>query len=206
VIDRRGPYRGDQRRTQLLDALDALLHEETLGSINVADIASRAGVTRSAFYFYFENKAAAVAALGAPLFEQVSFVAAETLAPGGNPRARFEAQTRGLIAAWQQHQNLYRAMLDARHTNPAVLEVWNRGREAFIGPLSELIDVEREAGNAPAGPHSRALATLLLELNDRSIEALAGNDSLELEDRIDALTTIWTRAIYGTEPETCSPN
>ena len=57
--------RGDQRRAALLESLDQLLQDEdsSLDSINIADISRRAGVTRSAFYFYFDNKAAAVAAL-----------------------------------------------------------------------------------------------------------------------------------------------
>ena len=55
--------RGDRRRTALLEALDHHLREGSLDSINIADISRRAGVTRSAFYFYFENKASAVAAL-----------------------------------------------------------------------------------------------------------------------------------------------
>jgi AcrR family transcriptional regulator len=203
LLDRRGPYRGDQRRSELLDALNDLLRDESLEDITVADIATRAGVTRSAFYFYFESKAAAVAALAAPLHDQVSFLAAETLKPGGNPRERFETQTRGLVQARQEHQHLYRAMLDARHANPAVKQAWDAGRESFIAPLAELIDTERATGNAPPGPDSRALATVLLELNDRALEPLAGTDTIALDDRIDALTTIWTRAIYGMEPTGC---
>src|SRR5690606_7999010 len=55
--------RADARRTALLHALDDLLREAVLDDIKIADISSRAGVTRSAFYFYFDSKAAAVAAL-----------------------------------------------------------------------------------------------------------------------------------------------
>ena len=57
---RRPPQKGDQRRSALLQSLDHHLQEGSLDSINIADISRRAGVTRSAFYFYFENKAAAV--------------------------------------------------------------------------------------------------------------------------------------------------
>ena len=61
--DRRPPQRSDHRREAILDALDGWLHESSLEAINIAEISKQAGVTRSAFYFYFENKGAAVAAL-----------------------------------------------------------------------------------------------------------------------------------------------
>ena len=61
--DRRPPQRSDYRREAILDALDTWLQESNLDAINIAEISKQAGVTRSAFYFYFENKGAAVAAL-----------------------------------------------------------------------------------------------------------------------------------------------
>ena len=50
-----GATKGDERRTALLEDLDAYLQTHTLDAINIADISRRAGVTRSAFYFFFEN-------------------------------------------------------------------------------------------------------------------------------------------------------
>ena len=61
--DRRQPQKSDLRRTAILESLDHHLRESGFDGLNIADVARRAGVTRSAFYIYFENKAAAVAAL-----------------------------------------------------------------------------------------------------------------------------------------------
>jgi AcrR family transcriptional regulator len=72
MVDRRSVNRGDQRRAALLRAFDELLREQSLDDVKVADISSRAGVTRSAFYFYFENKAVAVLALMADLYVDAS--------------------------------------------------------------------------------------------------------------------------------------
>ena len=66
-----GPKSGDERRTALLTALEDLLESRPLAQIGVADISRAAGVTRSAFYFYFPSKAAAVAALLADFHEQM---------------------------------------------------------------------------------------------------------------------------------------
>jgi hypothetical protein len=60
-----------------------------------------------------------------------------------------------------------------------------------------MITAEREAGRAPAGPDSTALATVLLELNDHALERIALGGELDLELRVDVLVTIWLRTIYG---------
>lgn len=199
LLDRRRPLRSDRIRAQLLESLETLLLDGTLEKITVADIAEQVGLTRSAFYFYFENKGAAVAALSERMYDEAAATATDLLAMTGPPRARFEKQIRGLVEVWEKNQALYGAMLDARQTNPAVRELFDEGRASFVEPLAAMIDAERAAGNAPDGPSSVALATLLLELNDHAVERLARGDSLPVADRIDGLITIWLRTIYGTE-------
>ena len=99
------PARGDRRRTALLEALDHHLREESLDSINIADISRRAGVTRSAFYFYFENKASAVAALMEEMYDESS-AAAEHLRGDGTPAENIEAMIRALFSTWDKHEHL----------------------------------------------------------------------------------------------------
>ena len=88
ATDRRQPQKSDLRRNAILESLDHHLREVGLDGINIADVTRRAGVTRSAFYFYFENKAAAVAALLEPMYDD-GFLASDILtATTRPPRAR----------------------------------------------------------------------------------------------------------------------
>jgi AcrR family transcriptional regulator len=194
--------RGDQRRAALLESLDQLLQDEdsSLESINIADISRRAGVTRSAFYFYFENKAAAVAALMEEMYDE-AFAATDVLVGSGDPRERVEATIRGLFAAWDRHQHLYRAMLEARATSPAVRDMWESDRQSFVPHVAAMIEAERAAGRAPAGPDATALATVLLELNDRALERLALGGPLGREEHVGAVVHIWLSTIYGALPQ-----
>jgi TetR/AcrR family transcriptional regulator, ethionamide resistance regulator len=200
-LDRRSVRQGDRRREALLRALDELLHETDLESITIADIAARAGVTRSAFYFYFENKAACMAALGAEVYV-AGIAAAGHLSDDSLPPARrIERMVDDLIATVRKHHYLYRAWLDARRHSSAIREMWDGYLESFVVPVARYIDAERAAGRAPAGPHSRTLATVLLELGDRILEGIGPQDTLGDRRRADALATIWLRSIYGTTEE-----
>ncbi|CAB4712199.1 MAG: TetR family transcriptional regulator [Actinobacteria bacterium] len=189
--------RGDHRRTALLESLDHLLLEGSLDSINIADISRRAGVTRSAFYFYFENKAAAVAALMEEMYDE-SFAAADLLGGEGPPGERVEAMVRGLFGAWDRHEHLYRAMYDARASSPAVREMWDADRESFVPVVAAMIEAERIAGRAPAGVEAATLASLLLELNDRMLERLAQGGALSRDQLVEGVVVIWLRTIYAT--------
>jgi AcrR family transcriptional regulator len=188
--------RGDRRRTALLESLDHHLREGSLDSINIADISRRAGVTRSAFYFYFENKASAVAALMEEMYDE-SFAAAEALRGDGTPAQNIATMVRALFSTWDKHQHLFRAALDARATSATVRELWDSDRESFVPVLADLIESERAAGAAPPGTDATALASVLLELNDRMLERLALGGPLDREQLVDAVTAVWLHTIYG---------
>lgn len=192
------PQRGDRRRAALLESLDHHLHESSLDSINIADISRGAGVTRSAFYFYFQNKAVAVAALMEEMYDE-SFAAADLLLGDRPPAARIEATIRGLFGSWDRHEHLYRAMLEARATNAAVREMWESDRQSFVPRVAAMIDAERASGQAPEGPSAAALASVLLELNDRMLERLAAGGDLTRDQLVEAVVTVWLRTIYGSE-------
>ena len=196
----RAATKGDDRRAALLEALDHHLRDAgpgaSLDAINVADLSRRAGVTRSAFYFYFENKASAVAALMEEMYDE-SFAAAEALTSGGTPAENIEAMVRALFSSWDKHEHLFRASLDARATSATVRELWDSDRESFVPVVADMITAERASGAAPAGTDPTALASVLLELNDRMLERLALGGALDREQLVEAVVAVWLHTIYG---------
>lgn len=197
LVDRRSVNRGDQRRAALLAALDELLQEQSLDDIKVADISARAGVSRSAFYFYFESKAVATMALMADLYDASSEATELLVKAEGEPEPRIRAVITMLFDSVERRPHAYRAMLDARAASAQVRELWEAGRADFAGEVAEMIARERAAGHAPDGPDASGLAAVLLDLNDHSVERHAVGLGPTREQRIDALTHIWMHSIYG---------
>ena len=188
---------GDSRRGALLEALDDRLREASLDEINIADISRRAGVTRSAFYFYFENKAAAVAALHDEMYAE-GFDAAEVLGGDGTVRDRISSAIRAIVQGWGERTHLHRAVLDARAASPAVRDQWDAFQQSYVDLVADLIDAERAAGSAPPGPDARALATVLLDLNDRALERVVrAPEGADLDEHVEAVVEVWLRSIYG---------
>lgn len=197
LVDRRSVNRGDVRRAALLEAFDELLREQSLDEVNVAEISRRAGVTRSAFYFYFESKAVAVLALMAELYDDASDATDLLVKAEGDPRERIGSVITTLFDSVDRTPHTYRALLEARAGNPAVQELWDAGRAEFASMVAEMIERERAAGRAVDGPDAAALAAVLLDLNDHSVERHARGTGPGREQHIDALTHLWFNGIYG---------
>ncbi|HWJ82210.1 MAG TPA: TetR/AcrR family transcriptional regulator [Nocardioides sp.] len=197
MVDRRSVNRGDLRRTALLDAFDELLQEQSLEDVNVAEISRRAGVTRSAFYFYFESKAAAAMALMHELYDDASDATDLLVKAEGEPEPRIRAVITRLFDSVDRTPHTYRALLEARAASSGVRETWEAGRAEFAGMVAEMVERERVAGRATPGPDATGLAAVLLDLNDHALERHAVGAGPPREQHIDALTHIWIRAIYG---------
>ncbi len=198
--DRRGPSKGDERRTALLVALDDVLREvDSVESINVADLSRRAGVTRSAFYFYFENKAAAVGALMEVIYDEAAAAGVLLTDVSQDPEQRISRVISELFDVTERHGHLYRAVLEARATNASIRQMWEADRASFEEIVADMIRAERAAGRAPDGADATVLASVLLDLNDRNMERRVSEDPPERDLHVAAVTSIWVRAVYGTQ-------
>lgn len=197
LVDRRGAARGDARRDALLTALDELLREKTLEEVNVADISGRAGVTRSAFYFYFESKALAVMALMADLYEAAADANDLLVRAEGDPEVRVRTAIAGLFDSVDSSPHTYRALLEARASSAGVRQMWDAGRAEFAAVIGGMIANERAAGRAIDGPAPEVLASVLLDLNDHGVERHSLGSGPPRAEHIDALTFLWLTSIYG---------
>lgn len=196
-LDRRPPRRSDDRREAILDALLAWLQESSLDAINVAAISKQAGVTRSGFYFYFENKGAAVAALMERVIDETFRVNDAFVSSSASPRRRVYTMLEDLFNVCERHRPLFKAMLDARGSSASVREIWDGARQSFSETTARMITRERLMGFAPEGHDAQVLAAVLIECNDRLLERLVAGGDLSRAQLIEGAAVIWLSSIYG---------
>jgi TetR/AcrR family transcriptional regulator, ethionamide resistance regulator len=191
--DRRPAVRSDVRREAILDALDEWLRGSSLEAINVAEIAKQAGVSRSAFYFYFENKAAAVAALMERIIDEVEAVNAELVTGEAGPRERVVTMLDGLFDTCDRYRHVFAAMLEARGSSVAVREIWDSARESFAPAVADLIAAQEHS----LSPDPRVLALVLLEFNDRIIERFVLGGPLSRAELTEGAAAVWLSTVFG---------
>lgn len=202
MVDRRSVNRGDVRRNALIEALEELLRERSLDEVNVAEVSSRAGVTRSAFYFYFDSKASAVLALMAPLYDDASEATDVLVKAEGEPEPRIRNAITALFDSVDRTPHTYRALLEARASSPAVREIWDNGRAEFAAAVAEMIERERANGHAIDGPPAAALAVVLLDMDDNALQRHALGAGPSRAEHIHTLTHLWMLSIYGSDRST----
>ncbi|AVZ38169.1 MULTISPECIES: TetR/AcrR family transcriptional regulator [unclassified Dietzia] len=189
--------RGDRRREALLAELDRQLRTTTLDDISVADLTDAAGITRSAFYFYFDSKAAAVTVLLSSIQEAAATSNGVLVNSDGRFRSRVTSTLSGLADRMLDNAHVYRALLTARTTHEPMRRLWNEGRAELAAPIAEYIRSERAAGRAPDGADPMALATSLIQVNESVLEHLAYDAGADREPMIATASDLWVRAIYG---------
>ena len=194
------PSRGDQRRTQLLDALAQLLGGRPLAEIGIADITRAAGVTRSAFYFYFPTKAAAVAALFADFGDDVRQAGAPWYQGGsGTPLQRIQLTVQASIQLWRNQASLIVAMLDGIATDPEARAIWETWTQGFIDQIATRILNDRNDHLSRSTSDPQALATILMGATlygmERDVRAIVAGQPPS-PSMANALIEVWNRTLY----------
>ena len=189
--------RGDRRREAILAALDERLRTTALDDISVADLTDAAGITRSAFYFYFESKAAAVTML-LVVVNTEALKATEMIIRGeGEFRTRVIEALELLTDRVLQNAHIYRALLTARTQHEPTREVWDAGRRTMAATIAEFITAEREACRAPEGADAALLAEGLIHINETVLERLVYHPEGPREPLLTTAADMWVRSIYG---------
>lgn len=193
---RRPQPRGDESRLRLLEAFEEQLQTQSLADISVAEVARAAGLKRPAFYFYFAGKHEVVTELLTRIFQDDVFTIDGFLAGGGDPRATVaEAMTR-TFESWHRHRTLFRAMLDARDSDPEAKAIWDQWLQRYEQFVCEFIVDQPTIEIPDPGTLAHALISMnerVLDRHVRSGEPEAGGPLLA------AIIHIWDSALFGGE-------
>ena len=164
----------------VLRATEELLAEgNTYADLNVERIATRAGIGRTAFYFYFSDKRALLMRLTAQVSEQLYTVADGWFSGADDdlPGALHE-----IGELYREHGALLRAIVEVSTYDEEIARFWR-------GLISRFVDAtERRVG-------SRATAFALVWMTERTFyQQLVQDRPLDPGELVSALAGIWERA------------
>ena len=174
----------------VLEATEALLEEgSSYADLGVERIATRAGISRTAFYLYFRDKRELLMRLTAEVSELL-YAEAETWFTGGE--ADLEPSLRQIGALYGEHIALLRAIVEVSTYDEEVARFWRALLTRFVDAAQARI--ERESPALPA----RATAFSLVWMTERAFyqHAVQG-EPLDREELVRALAAIWHRAVYA---------
>jgi len=182
----------------LLEATEELLEEGlAFSELSVEKIARRAGISRTAFYFYFADKRELLIRLtedvNALILEQANL----WWEHDGEPADRVRQALENSLAIHREHALLLRAVAEAATSDEEVAE----HRRHLLSRVAEVTEGHVRGENAAGrtrceDPAATALA--LTWMTDAAFLQLEQGSGSTPGDRelVDALTAIWVRSIY----------
>lgn len=185
-------------QTAVLEATEALLEEgASFADLGIERIATRAGISRTAFYFYFADKRELLMRLteevNALLFEQADI----WFSGQGEPEEELHTALTNIAALYDEHSVLLRALVEVSTYDEEVATFWRGTLGRFVDATERRIEEEREAGRA-VGVEAQATAFALTWMTERTLyQDLVQNSPVPKAQLVDALTGIWLRSVYS---------
>jgi AcrR family transcriptional regulator len=183
----------------VLRATEELLGEgQAFGDLGIERIAKRAGISRTAFYFYFRDKRELLMRLTEDVADQLYAEAAGWWSGGGDGAAELTAALHEIAGLYREHGPLLRAVVEASAYDEEVAAFWRGVVGRFAEATRRRIEAEQANGRASEVP-AAATAFALTWMTERTFyERLVEPGATRDDELIAALSMIWLRAVYGT--------
>lgn len=184
---------------ELVRAVNGMLAEGAcFTDLDVGTIAQRAGISRTAFYFYFADKRQLLMRLAADV-GQALYDEAETWWSGSGDGAAQLAEALGKIAdLYRAHGPLVCAIVEVSTYDPPVGVFWRELVGRFVDASAARIAAEQAAGNAGAALDPTATAFALVWMTERSFhQMVVQGEPVAAERLVDSLAGIWRATVYG---------
>jgi len=186
-----------ERESAILEAAEALLEEgASFAALKVEDIARRAGLGRTNFYFYFSDKRALLERLAEGAADELYAEAERWWLGKGEGSAELGRIVAPVVALWMRHGAVLSAIVQAATLDDEIRDFWRALAARFVDATRERIEREQKAGlalDAPAGETAFALVWM----TERSCYQHVQQGGGSTETLVRALTLIWQRSVYG---------
>jgi AcrR family transcriptional regulator len=195
------PQSATRRRTReevqqaVRAALVEMLAERPFKDVTVDELAKRAGLSRTAFYFYYPDK-------NEVLKEAANAAASEVYAEAdrwwhgeGRPEDLVKEALGGIAGVYCDHADVLRAAVEATTYDPEFRAFYEALIRRFVDATAEHLRRELEAGRLrPLEPDS--IAEALVWMAERCNYAFLLLEGRPKSEVVESLTAVWIHALY----------
>jgi AcrR family transcriptional regulator len=182
----------------VLAATEDLLREgASYADLSIEAIARRAGLGRTAFYFYFRDKRELLMRLTEDVNDQLFAQADVWFSGRGEPAQELRAALTSIAALYDEHGVLLRAIVEVSTYDEEVARFWRGLMGRFTSATRRRIEREQAEGRGAPG-HPEAIAFSLCWMTERVFyQRLVQDEPPSRDELVGALCDIWVRSVYG---------
>jgi AcrR family transcriptional regulator len=181
----------------VLQAMEDLLGEgATYATLSVERIARRAGISRTAFYFYFADKRELLMRLATKLSDDLYHEADAWWSGAGEGPEQLTTALAKIAALYRAHGPLVRAIVELSTYDELVGPFWQALVGRFVDASAGRIASELEAGRTAPRPEATAFA--LVWMTERTLHQMLVQEDGDRDDElVEALAGVWVATVYG---------
>ncbi|MCW2966402.1 MAG: regulatory protein TetR [Solirubrobacteraceae bacterium] len=185
-------------QADVLRATEGLLAEgASWADLGVERIATTAGISRTAFYFYFRDKRELLIRLTEDVTELLYLEADRWFSGEDDAEDEIREALSNIAVLYAEHSALLRIIVEVSTYDEEVATFWRSLIGRFVEATRARIEIEQAAGRAPSYP-ADATAFVLVWMCERLLYQLLVQDTpFAREAAVDALVRIWTQAVYA---------
>ncbi len=182
----------------VLKATEELLSEgASYADLGIERIATRAGISRTAFYFYFADKRELLMRLTEDVTELLLEQADIWWSGAGDPAAQLRVALTNIAGLYDEHAVLLRAVVEVSTYDEEVAQFWRGLIGQFVEATERRIELERADGRSTC-PDPGGTAFALTWMVERTYyQQLVQSERVRRDQAVEALTEIWIRTIYA---------
>lgn len=181
----------------VLLAVDRLLQDGARwNDLSIERIATTAGISRTAFYFYFKDKREVLMRLlqdvGQQIYDQSAWLNGSV-----EGRDTILAAAQSVHTIYEEHGALLQAVVEVSSVDETVAAVFQGILDVLVAAAMERMAEVRAAGEGtPAEPHE-ATARALVCMTERAFYTWRIRGEAVTPSHVEAIAEIWVRAVYG---------
>jgi AcrR family transcriptional regulator len=183
-------------REAVLRATEELLRDgASYADLRVERIARAAGISRTAFYFYFRDKRDLLERLTEEVADAFYAEADIWWSADGDPAVALREALTNIAAVYAEHGVLLRAIVEVAGYDEDVARFWRSLVARFVEASERRIEAEARAGRGGI-EQPAAAAFALCWMTERALYQQVVQGAPDMGELVDALTAIWVRSIY----------
>jgi len=191
--------KSERTRAAILDAALEFIWSHPFRDMTVNALMTSTGLSRSAFYQYFNDLHDLMESLLEILRDEVFEVTGSWFTGDGDPIAHLNESLAGLVGFGYQRGPIMRAIDDAAATDMRLEKAWLQFFGQFDDAVTARIEADQEQGLIP-NFDARPIAIALNRLDAYTlIQAFGQRPRRQPEPVREALTRIWVSTLYGSE-------
>jgi AcrR family transcriptional regulator len=185
-------------QADVLRATERLLSEGASWSdLGVERIATTAGISRTAFYFYFRDKRELLIRLTEDVTELLYAEADRWFSGAGNAEEEIREALGKIAELYVEHRALLRVIVEVSTYDEEVAVFWRALIGRFVEATRLRIEAEQAAGKAPAYAAAPTAFGLVWMCERTLYQLMVQETPFSRDDAVDALVRMWVRAVYG---------